>query len=179
MPGTPSDISPPPPLFAPSEKVAEIALQDVVRYQEHLLKLIQFHDEKSHKVLAVYISILAAVTTISFGLNQIGQLSLFLKCFLGGSALSVLLGCAWAYTAAWTAEVYLPGRKPDFWFWALRNEQDVRETVTAYLNQSEAMIAVNEAVSTRSSTRMTRAYLCGLAAPFVGASAVWLAYWGP
>lgn len=36
-----------------SDKVSEIAIQDVVRYQEHLIKLIVLHDEKGHKVLSI------------------------------------------------------------------------------------------------------------------------------
>lgn len=161
-----------------SDKVAEIAIQDIVRYQEQLLKLIFFHDEKGHKVLSIYVTVIAATVTAGFGLNQLGKLTIFIELFLGAAIVSLLAGCVFAYLTAWTTPIFLPARKPDFWMWALENEQTVRETTWAYLTQSEAIIQSNAAISNRSSERLQNAYICGLAAPVVGAAIVWLAYWG-
>lgn len=180
MPGTPVDdqsIT----MDAPgvvSEEVAKLAIQDVARYQEQLSKLIFFHDEKGHKVLSVYVTVLAAIVTGAFALNQINKLNLYAQLFLGGAAASLLLGCAFAYITAWTSPIYIPGRKPDFWLWALENDQDVRETTIAYLSQAADTSRFNENLSNRSSKRLQKAYICGLAAPGVGAAAVWLAFWG-
>jgi hypothetical protein len=180
MPGTPIDSSPVANGVTPSasDEVAKLAIQDVVRYQEQLSKLIFFHDEKGHKVLSIYVTIIAAIVTGAFALNQIGQFGLYTKLFLGSTAISFLFGCVFAYTTAWTAPIFIPGRKPDFWIWALENEQDLRETATAYLDQSIETVRFNEALSNRSSRRLEKAYTCGIAAPFAGAAAVWLAYWG-
>ena len=180
MPGTPIDTSPIANVAAQSvsDEVAKLAIQDVVRYQEQLSKLIFFHDEKGHKVLSVYVTVIAAIVTAAFGLNQIGKFSLYEKLFLGGNVASLLVGCLFAYATAWTAPIFIPGRKPDFWIWALENEQTVRETTVAYLNQSIEINRFNEALSNRSSNRLEKAYICGLAAPLVGTAAVWLAYWG-
>jgi hypothetical protein len=160
------------------DKVSEIAIQDVVRYQEQLLKLIFFHDEKGHKVLSVYVTVIAAMVTAAFALNQINKLGLYAELFLGGNILSLLFGCVFAYLTAWTAPIYTAGRKPDFWMWAIENEQSVREMTVAYLNQSSEIIASNTALSERSARRLQKAYIRGLAAPLTGATAVWLAYWG-
>lgn len=180
MPGTPVDNSPikndAPPVG--SEEVAKLAVQDVARYQEQLSKLIFFHDEKGHKVLSIYVTVLAAIVTGAFALNQIHKLNLYAELFLGSSAASLLLGCVFAYATAWTAPIYIPGRKPDFWLWALENDQDVRETTVAYLQQAADTSRFNETLSNRSSKRLAKAYVCGLAAPSVGAAVVWLAYWG-
>ena len=178
MPGTPNDIYTPASAPPTNDKLAEIALQDVIRYQEHLVKLIFLHDEKGHKVLSIYVTVLAAAVTASFALGQLGVLTLYLKIFLMGAAASLLVGCIWAYLAAWTAPIYLPGRKPDFWLWALEYENTITETVAAYLIESQAIIKFNEKLSDRSSSRLGHAYACGLAAAPIGAAAVWLTYWG-
>lgn len=181
MPGTPIDdsaIESDAPLNASSEEVAKLAIQDVARYQDQLSKLIFFHDEKGHKILTIYVSVLAAIVTATFALNQINKLGAYAQLFLGGSAASLLVGCTFAYLTARTAPIYIPGRKPDFWLWALENNQTVHETIVAYLNQAADINLFNERLSNRSARRLQKAYACGFAAPGVGAAAVWLAYWG-
>lgn len=181
MPGTPNDLRPLADIAAnnaSSDEVAKIAIQDTARYQEQLLKLIFFHDEKGHKVLSIYVTVIAAIVTGCFALNQVGKFDLYAKLFLGGNAVTFLFGCVWAYITAWKAPIYIPGRKPDFWIWALENEQTVRESTLAYLNQSIDVVSFNEKLNDRSSNRLSKAYSCGLAAPLVGGALVWLAYWG-
>lgn len=158
MPGTPIDLSPIAVAETPtaSDEVAKLAIQDVVRYQEQLSKLIFFHDEKGHKVLSVYVTVIAAIVTAAFGQNQIGKFSLYAKLFLGGNAVSLLVGCLYAYATAWTAPIFIPGRKPDFWIWALQNEQTVHETAIAYLSQSIEINKFNEVLSNRSSRVCTQ-----------------------
>lgn len=180
MPGTPISVldAVDDEVFVPSDEVAKMAIQDTVRYQEQLLKLIFFHDEKGHKVLSVYVTVIAAMVTAAFALNQLTELGLYRKLFLGGAAMSLVLGSIFAYATAWTAPVYIPGRKPDFWLWAMDYKQDLQETTAAYLKQAMEINARNEALSNRSAGRLENAYICGVAAPFVGAATVWLAYWG-
>lgn len=158
----PSDKAPLP------DKVPETAVQDIARYQEQLLKMIIHHDDRALKVLSLYVTVVGALVTAIFALKQSTLLTPYLVILIGGMALTLLVGCAFAYRAAWTARIYLPGRKPDFWTWALENDQDIRETALAYAKQAVEIIAHNEKLSDRAANRLTRAYVCGLAAPFVG-----------
>jgi hypothetical protein len=105
------------------------------------------------------------------------MLSTYLVILIASAAVVLLIGCAFAYGAAWTARIYLPGRKPDFWTWAIENEQDIRDTALAYAKQALEVIENNEKVADRAAARLTKAYICGLIAPGAGAAANWVFYW--
>jgi hypothetical protein len=158
------------------EKVPETAIQDIARYQEQLLKMILHHDDRSLRVLSLYVTVLGAFVTAAFALNQAHALNAYTAILMGGAALSLGVGCAFAYRAAWTARIYLPGRKSDFWTWALENEQDIRETALAYARQAIDIVAHNERIADRAANRLARAYLCGVAAPFIGTASTLFAY---
>jgi hypothetical protein len=99
--------------------VPDAAIQDIARYQEQLLKMLLHHDDRALKVLSLYVTVLAALVTAAFALNQAQALNAYAKIFMGGGAVSLAVGCGFAYRAAWKARIYLPGRKADFWSWAL------------------------------------------------------------
>jgi hypothetical protein len=168
-------LEPPRPPALP-EKVAETAISDTARYQEQLLKMILHHDDRALRVLTLYVTVLGALVTTAFALNQAHALNSYAGIAMGGAALSVFVGCGFAYRAAWTARIYLPGRKPDFWTWGLDNELDIRETARAYAQQAVEIIANNERIADRAANRLARAHLCGIAAPFIGTALALFAY---
>jgi hypothetical protein len=161
---------------APPDKVPEAAIQDLARYQEQLLKMILHHDDRALRVLSLYVTILGALVTAAFGLKQSAALSVYAGIIMCGAALSLLVGCSFAYRAAWTARIYLPGRKSDFWTWALENQQDIRETALAYAQQAVEIVTHNERLADRAATCLAKAHLCGIAAPFVGTAMGLFAY---
>jgi hypothetical protein len=166
MPGTqpqPTVTTTPPP-----DKVPEAAIQDIARYQEQLLRMIIHHDDRSLRALSLYVTVLGALVTAAFGLNQVRALNAYAGIIMGGAALSLLVGCAFAYRAAWTAVIFLPGRKSDFWTWALENEQDIRETALAYAAQAMAIVANNERVADRAANNLARAHLPSQLSPVNG-----------
>lgn len=179
MPGTPitanTSLSAVPTTF--SDKVSDSAIPDIARYQEQLLIMILHHDDRALKVLSLYVTVLGALVTAILALRQAGILTAYLLIMIVGAALTLAIGCVFAYRAAWTARIYLPGRKPDFWMWAIQNNLDIRETASAYAEQAVDIIEQNERVADRAANRLTRAYVCGLAAPMTGAAAVWIFFW--
>jgi hypothetical protein len=180
MPGTPIDTSPiatVAPLSASSDEVAKQAIQDAARYEEQLVKLILFHDDRALRVLSVYVPVIVALTTAAVALNQVDKLTLYAGCMIGGTAICFFAGCLCAFSVVWTVPIYLPGRRPDFWKWATEHDIELRATAIAYVDQSAIMIANNESHSGNASRNLTKAYFCGIAAPFVGAAAIWMVYW--
>jgi hypothetical protein len=160
----------------PPDKVPETAIQDIARYQEQLLKMILHHDDRALRVLSLYVTVLGALVTAAFGLHQAHALSAYAGILMGGTALSLGVGCAFAYRAAWTARIFLPGRKSDFWNWALEYEQDIREAALAYAAQAVDIVTNNERVADRAATNLARAHVCGVAAPFIGTACAVFAY---
>jgi hypothetical protein len=180
MPGTPTNASPAEKIAPDTplpDKVSEASIPDTARYQEQLIKLILFHDERALKLLSLYVPVMVAIATAAVALNQNGKLTLYIELFLGFTDITLFVGCLWAYGAAWTAPIYLPGRKPDFWIWAIENDVDFRGTALAYLKQSIDTTQANETLGNRAADQVANAYACGLAAPLLGAASVWLAYW--
>jgi hypothetical protein len=164
------------PLEPHPEKVPEVAIHDIARYQEQLLKIIVHHDDRALRVLSLYVTVLGALVTASFGLYQAHAWSAYVVILIVVASLSLMLGCWFAYRAAWTAIIYLPGRKPDFWNWALEYDQDMRATALAYAKQAAEVISHNERIADRAANCLARAHMCGIAAPFVGTACAAFAY---
>jgi hypothetical protein len=181
MPGTPdnptSSPSIPPTDGGSLDKVAEISIPDIARYQEQLLRMILHHDDRALRVLSLYVTVLGALVTVLFALKQAQVLTAYFVIPIVAAASALVAGCAFAYRAGWTARIFLPGRKPDFWIWAIENEQNLREAALAYARQAADIIAHNERVADRAANRLAKAYFCGLAAPAIAAAAAWLYYW--
>lgn len=180
MPGTPIDTSPitnVAPLSATSDEVAKQAIQDTARYEEQLVKLILFHDDRALRVLSVYVPVIVALTTAAVALKQADKLTLYIGCMIGGTAACFFVGCLCAFAVVWTVPIYLPGRRPDFWHWATEHDIELRATAIAYVAQATDMTAHNECHSNNASRYLTKAYMCGIAAPFVGAATIWVVYW--
>ena len=181
MPGTPinptSSPSAPATDKASLDKAAEISIPDIAKYQEQLLRMILHHDDRALRVLSLYVTVLGALVTALFALKQAQILTAYFIIPIVAAASALAVGCAFAYRAGWTARIFLPGRKPDFWIWAIENEQNVREAALAYARQAAETIAHNERVADRAANRLAKAYFCGLAAPAIAAAAAWLYYW--
>ena len=154
----------------------ELALQDTVRYQEHLFRLLIHNDDRALRILSIYGTIIGLLITVAFALNQAKALGPYPIVFMATAAVFLALGCVFAYLAGWSADIYLPGRKPDFWKWALDNDQDPRSVVAAYIEQAAQSIANNERISNRAARRLERGYVCGVLALPVATIATILAY---
>ncbi|SRR6266498_2788471 len=161
---------------AEPDKLPDVALQDTVRYQEHLFRLMLHHDDRALRVLSIYGAIIGALLTAGFALNQAKALGLYTLIFMVATGGTLAIGCAFAAYAGWSADIFLPGRKPDFWKWALENRQNVRSTVTAYVDQAAESIAQNERIANAAAKSLGRSYLCGVLAPLVGVIVPFLAY---
>jgi hypothetical protein len=164
------------PETAESPKVPEAAIGDVARYQEQLLRMILHHDDRALRVLSLYLTVLGALVTASLALRQAQMLTAYIVILIACAAVSLLIGCGLAYRAAWTARIYLPGRKSDFWIWAMENQLSIGEAALAYAKQAEDMIAHNEKIADRAASNLAKAHLCGILAPFVGSLASAFAY---
>jgi hypothetical protein len=177
MPGTQHDVYPTEKVAPPAEKVLELAMQDAARHEEQLVKLILFHDDRALRLLAAYVPVIIALVAAAVALNQNDKLGIYTGFFIGGTAVSFFAGCLCAYAAAWTVPIFLPGRKPQFWDWALEHEIDLRSVAQAYVRQSIGVIEHNERQCNRASLHLKKAYQCGIAALFVGAAIDWVIYW--
>jgi hypothetical protein len=179
MPGTPINPTPSPnmPPAVSLDKVSEISIPDIARYQEQLLKMILHHDDRALRVLSLYVTVLGALVTALFALKQAQIITAYFVIPIAAAASALAAGCAFAYRAGWTARIFLPGRKPDFWIWAIENEQNVQEAALAYARQAADTIAHNERVADRAANHLGKAYFFGLAAPAMAAAAIWLYYW--
>lgn len=160
----------------PLDRLPDAALGDIARYQEQLLKMLLHHDDRALKVLTLYVTVLGALVTAAFALNQAHALNAYAGIAMGAAALSLIVGCGFAYRAAWTARIYLPGRKPDFWMWALSNDVGMSEAVHAYAQQAAEIINHNERIADRAANSLAKAHLWGVAAPFVSTAATLFAY---
>lgn len=145
------------------------AIKDVTTFQECLLGLMHHNDDKAIRILGIYLATIGAVVTAGFALNAAKLLSPALTGFLIGGGIALLGGCLFAYAAAWRAEIYLAGRKPDFWRWAVDNDLTPEDVLPYYLDQAEACIEHNERLNRRSARMLSKSYLCGVSAPLVGA----------
>jgi hypothetical protein len=74
------------PATTPPDKVPEAAIQDIARYQEPLLKMILHHDHRSLRILAQYVTIIGALLTAAFALNQAHALNAYAAILMGGAA---------------------------------------------------------------------------------------------
>lgn len=174
-PGTAATVENPVEPVSP-DKTCEMAVQDIARYQEQLLKMILHHDDRALRVLSLYVTVIGAFVPAAFALHQAEIFGPYVKITMFFAAVSLFVGIFFAYRAGWTARIYLPGRKSDFWAWAIENEQDTKETALAYVKQAVEIIEHNERVADRAANRLARAYLCGVAAPFVGTAIALFAY---
>ena len=185
MPGTPNDVwlLPQQPgvtadeLSPTADEVAKQAIQDVARHEEQIVKLILFHDDRALRILSVYVPVIGVLMAGTIALYQAAKLTVYLGVMIGGTAASLLVGCIYAFSVLWKAQIYLPSRKPVFWQWALKHDVELRAVASAYVDQSIKIVAENERHSSRASDNLTRSYICGIGAPFVGAALVWVYYW--
>jgi hypothetical protein len=178
MPGTPVDAWPIDfTLSATVDEVAKQAIQDVARHEEQVVKLILFHDDRALRVLSVYVPVIGALIAGTIALHQTDKLTFLIGLMIGGTAGSLLAGCLCAFAALWNSPIYLPSRKPVFWQWAIDHDVDLRAVASAYVRQSIDMVSHNETLSGEASANLTKAYICGIAAPIVGAALVWVFYW--
>ncbi len=161
---------------ARADRLPELALQDTARYQEHLFRLLLHNDDRALRALSFYGAFIGVLITASFALNQANGFSAYAKIFIVVTIAILLVGCGLAYAALRTADIYLPGRKPDFWKWALVNEQDARSVIDAYLDQAELIIANNEKLADRASTILGWCYVCGALAVPIATCVTLLAY---
>jgi hypothetical protein len=180
MPGTQIDAWPIPedvPTNTTSDEVAKQAIQDVARHEEQMVKLILFHDDRALRVLSVFVPVIGVLIAGSIALYQGSKLAPLLGFMIGGTASTFFVGCLFAFAALWNGPIYLPSRKPAFWQWAIHYDVELRTVAKEYVNQSIQMVAHNERHSARASANLTMAYICGIAAPLVGAAMVWVVYW--
>jgi hypothetical protein len=179
MPGTPHNLWPnaPDPPNATADEVAKQAIADVARHEEQIVKLILFHDDRALRVLSVYVPVIGVLIAGSIALYQASKMTPFIGLMIGGTGVSLFAGCLCAFAALWNSPIYLPARKPAFWKWAIDYDVDLRSVASAYVDQSIGMVAHNSKLSGEASTNLTKAYICGIAAPLVGAAIVWVVHW--
>jgi hypothetical protein len=156
-----------------SNKVPELALQDTVRYQEQLLRLIIHNDDRAFRLISFSVALMGVLLS-AYALTK--PLGFYVPLFMGTVALCSFAGCLFAHAALAPADIYLPGNRPDFWQWALNHRQDVAAVTKAYLEGAAQTIVKNQSITERAAKLLWRSSLCIILSPAIGIAVTLIAY---
>jgi hypothetical protein len=79
----------------------------------------------------------------------------------------LLAGCLFCFQTIKPAALTLPGRDPEFWLWAARDDVSQEQAFNAYLGNLNEKLAANRKLNEETATALTRAKSCGVLAVVV------------
>jgi len=156
----------------------KIVLDDVRARNLALHNLILYNDRQAMDLFRLYVTIAVAGAAAALaGLFRDDELLRFMRWGVGAATIMLAIGAGLCLHAMAQVELGLPGRKAEFWQWALREDVPQEAAVAAYLDQSRAAEEKNYKINSAASDIYRYAKWAGVAAPIiglvVGAVAVW------
>jgi hypothetical protein len=146
-------------------RIRNAAIVDLIHQGDRAaLALLQFY-------VAVASAAISAAAAIFFTTAPIPKAY---GCTLIGIAVPLMAGALCCFVSMWGADIHLPGRKADFWLWAMKPEVEAKAAYAAYLDRLLEGQATNTALNRRMAKWLDYAKRCGVLAPFVGLVALFV-----
>lgn len=144
-----------------------VIIEDVRLRHAGVVALIMAMDTRAMALLRVYVTIAVAAAAGSVGLLLSPTPSL--PAPVGWALLAVVIclgvGSYLCFRVMRTTPISIPGRKADFWLWALRPDVTVAIALQAYLDNVQLKSDQNDALNAQMTRTFNRAKLAGMLSP--------------
>jgi hypothetical protein len=140
-------------------RVRNAAIVDLIHQGDrHALALLQFY-------IAVASAAISAAAAIFVTAAPIPKVFAWAPI---GIAVPLVVGAYCCFVSMWSADIHLPGRKADFWLWAMRPDVETKAVYQAYLDRLVEGQATNTALNKQMAKWLDYAKRCGVLAPALG-----------
>ncbi len=157
-----------------NEEQKRFAIEDARTRQGAIVALILATDQQAIALLSLYVTLgLATTSAMIGGLSSPTFLPPGLILPLLAATIMFLVGAYYCFRTIATATISNPGREPNFWLWAARDDITADAAFAAYLENLQVKYDHNFALNERNAQRAKRAKQMGIAAP-LAAILVWV-----
>lgn len=150
------------------EKEFRTVIEDARARHTAVIGLLYFTDTQAMLLLRLYVTLgIATVSGSAAGFSSSQFVSRPVAWALVTASLLFVLGssiCLWALRGV---VINLPGRKADFWKWAIRDDVDRQQILAAYLDNLEGKNEINDKANRNSAGALSWAKVCGALAPLI------------
>ena len=153
--------------------IEKIAIDAVIKRQQSLLELMRHTDNRAQQFIVAYAGFMGAALLFSareFSGNQVAVAGVhetnIAAVFMIIYAVALLAGAVFGFLAVRPNALGLASRGPDFWVWALKDENSSR-AIHAFLAEADKHLIENEGVQKRATGMLKISMLCGAVAIFV------------
>lgn len=154
-------------------------IEDVRARHAAVVALMYATDSQAMALLRLYVTLgIAAASGAAAGFGEAAPITRPLAWALAVAAIIVVIGAVYCLRALRSARISLPGRKADFWQWALSPGIDRARVLIEYLKNAEEKGAANDRLNKETATALSWAKLCGALAPLVALLAGLIAHLG-
>ncbi|MEQ1714975.1 MAG: hypothetical protein ABL907_03150 [Hyphomicrobium sp.] len=147
--------------------IEKIAIDAVIKRQQSLLELMRHTDNRSQQFIVAYSGFMGAALLFSarefsathaeLSTNHSNTVA---AAFVITYAVSLLAAAIFGFLAIRPAELGLASRGPDFWKWALKNENSA-SAIHAFLEEADKHVLENEKIQKRAVKMLGRSMWCG------------------
>lgn len=157
-----------------------VIIEDARMRQAAVVALIGAIDSQAMRLMRLYVTL--GVASAAAGIGTLFAKEPALPAALGwallGGTASLGAGMWLCFRVMKPGPISLPGRRPDFWLWAMRDDVASDDVLRAYLQNLSEKIAQNDRVNKAMASQMKWAKLAGLLAPAIAivigvATSVW------
>lgn len=152
----------------------KIVFDDVRGRDAALLNVILASDRQAVALFRVFVTLVVALVSATVAASLSSNVSLTWGT-IGGAVCAIggLCAACWqCIRAIRTANMALPGKRAEFWQWAMREDVDEETAVKAYLGQSKDAQDTNHKVNTQSAASLKLAKLMAVTAVALSAVVV-------
>ncbi|WP_027523332.1 hypothetical protein [Bradyrhizobium sp. Ec3.3] len=146
------------------------ALNDARERHKATVDLITGMDRQALSFLQLYVT-LAGAALSGAGVILLSTAAAYPRALGAGLlafAAPLVIGAIVCIITIWPANISPPGRDPDFWQWADREDVTAEMAYRAYLANLAVKVKQNELLNIRVSNWMLAAKIAGIAAPVLG-----------
>ena len=131
-----------------------------------IVNLIYVTDQQAMLLLRLYATLGIATSSGAIA-GLVGQpmIARPLAWALVAASITLILGAALCLRVLQAARINVPGRDPEFWLWALRDDIDRKTALRGYLENLQVKIAANRSLNIKTATALKWAKRCGAAMP--------------
>jgi hypothetical protein len=133
-----------------------------------LVALIYATDAQALSLLRLFTTL--AMATASGAIAAVASVSKYyvpLAASLSAATVIFVIGAALCLVALRAARVSLPGRKADFWKWAVNPKIKKAKVLSAYLAEAEKQYTLDQRLNVTASTALKWAKVCTASAPIL------------
>lgn len=143
------------------------AMNDVRERHKAVVTLLADNDKQALSFLQVYVALAGAAISggAAIVLPKSTEIPLQLGYGLLGFGVTLVIGAILCLAAVWPSDVNLPGRKADFWLWAM--ESDPNLVFQRYLENLQQKEIQNSKLNARCAKLMMAAKCLGVLSPII------------